>query len=380
MFRRSERTIDDYLKKEELELAFLKGVPDKEYLSTRRANKETNKKWQQGHDYWKSMCLATSLNDLENYSVDHRFKSSYIRYVASNKGMDESKTEKQSIPIREMNVYEPTCDRIGSHVQKTDILAHVIHTISNVTSKIKLSWISIFILISSISNVCLELFFEMEYIDAIVAICNTISNELNPCLCYLLDYSSEMPVRTYHWYNARWQIKLKQKRKMFIICDDIVAVQLLQDADEQKNDNKAKTVKGKVETQQVNNLMLPYGHYNQTIGKTGDFEVQTQCLLIEHNILNTNLWSDAVLQCLPRNVEIPESERNNLKRRDIRHLCVFSVDPLGCTDIDDALHCLELDNGSLEIGVHIADVAFYVKNGTPLDNEASKRYIAYLVD
>lgn len=38
-------------------------------------------------------------------------------------------------------------------------------------------------------------------------------------------------------------------------------------------------------------------------------------------------------------------------RADLRHLCVCSVDPPGCTDIDDALHCRELDNGNLEVCV-----------------------------
>jgi exosome complex exonuclease DIS3/RRP44 len=36
-------------------------------------------------------------------------------------------------------------------------------------------------------------------------------------------------------------------------------------------------------------------------------------------------------------------------REDLRHLCVCSVDPPGCTDIDDALHCRELSNGNLEV-------------------------------
>lgn len=36
-------------------------------------------------------------------------------------------------------------------------------------------------------------------------------------------------------------------------------------------------------------------------------------------------------------------------REDLRHLCVCSVDPPGCTDIDDALHCRELENGDLEV-------------------------------
>ncbi len=39
-------------------------------------------------------------------------------------------------------------------------------------------------------------------------------------------------------------------------------------------------------------------------------------------------------------------------REDLRHLTVCSVDPPGCTDIDDALHCRELDNGNFEVRIH----------------------------
>ncbi len=62
---------------------------------------------------------------------------------------------------------------------------------------------------------------------------------------------------------------------------------------------------------------------------------------------------------------IPEEE---LKYRlDLRTIDVVSIDPPGCKDIDDALHCIELNNGNLQIGVHIADVSFYVKPDTALD-------------
>ena len=45
----------------------------------------------------------------------------------------------------------------------------------------------------------------------------------------------------------------------------------------------------------------------------------------------------------------------------------MSIDPPGCKDIDDALHCIELENGNLEIGVHIADVSYYVRPDSALD-------------
>lgn len=61
------------------------------------------------------------------------------------------------------------------------------------------------------------------------------------------------------------------------------------------------------------------------------------------------------------------------KREDLRSLTVCSVDPPGCTDIDDALHCRELDNGNLEVGVHIADVSHFIRPGNAMDKEAANR-------
>jgi len=69
------------------------------------------------------------------------------------------------------------------------------------------------------------------------------------------------------------------------------------------------------------------------------------------------------------------------KRWDLRHLDVCSVDPIGCKDIDDALHCITLPNGNYEVGVHIADVTHFVKAGAEIDREAARRCTTvYMVD
>lgn len=58
-----------------------------------------------------------------------------------------------------------------------------------------------------------------------------------------------------------------------------------------------------------------------------------------------------------------------------------SVDPIGCKDIDDALHCIELPNGNYEVGVHIADVTHFVKANSEIDREAARRCTTvYMVD
>lgn len=57
----------------------------------------------------------------------------------------------------------------------------------------------------------------------------------------------------------------------------------------------------------------------------------------------------------------PQEDRAEAGREDMRDICVCSVDPPGCKDIDDALHARELPNGNWELGVHIADVTRFME-------------------
>ena len=67
-------------------------------------------------------------------------------------------------------------------------------------------------------------------------------------------------------------------------------------------------------------------------------------------------------------------------RKDLRDECVFSIDPETAKDLDDALSVKTNEDGSYDVGVHIADVAFFVKPNTPLDRDARKRATSvYLV-
>lgn len=69
------------------------------------------------------------------------------------------------------------------------------------------------------------------------------------------------------------------------------------------------------------------------------------------------------------------------KRKDYRDILTFTIDPADAKDFDDAISYQELENGDYEIGVHIADVAHFVKPGSALDREAALRTTSvYLVD
>ena len=67
------------------------------------------------------------------------------------------------------------------------------------------------------------------------------------------------------------------------------------------------------------------------------------------------------------------SDKDCKGRKDLRKIFTLTIDPLDARDFDDALSLKILPDGSLEVGVHIADVSYYVKRGTALDNEAKKR-------
>eukprot|EP00249_Psilotum_nudum_P021681 c28202_g1_i1 orf=199-3033(+) len=125
----------------------------------------------------------------------------------------------------------------------------------------------------------------------------------------------------------------------------------------------------------------PTGHYVRTIGEIGDRDTETEVVLIENDI-NNRPFSEQVLACLPPLPwSLSSEEVKDPNRQDLRHIRVFSVDPIGCKDIDDALHCTALPNGNFEVGVHIADVTHFVLPGTPLDEEASQRGTSvYLVE
>ncbi|KAI9278113.1 exosome complex exonuclease RRP44-like protein [Sporodiniella umbellata] len=128
---------------------------------------------------------------------------------------------------------------------------------------------------------------------------------------------------------------------------------------------------------------FPLGHFVKTLGASGDRETETEVLLLEHDVPYQE-FSKAVLADLPPEGDqwvVTDENVNHENRKDFRHLNVCSIDPPGCTDIDDALHVRPLANGHFEVGVHIADVTYFVKPSVPMDKEAASRGTSvYLVD
>ncbi|KAG5474265.1 hypothetical protein LSCM1_03044 [Leishmania martiniquensis] len=124
---------------------------------------------------------------------------------------------------------------------------------------------------------------------------------------------------------------------------------------------------------------FPVGHYVEVLGKIGDRDTEATVILLENDVPHYD-FSEAVHDCLPKG-EWAVTREEEARRLDLRDLCIVSVDPLGCRDIDDALHCRVVNGNHLEVGVHIADVTHFLHEGTAMDEEAAKRSTSvYLVD
>ena len=122
----------------------------------------------------------------------------------------------------------------------------------------------------------------------------------------------------------------------------------------------------------------PFGSVIKVLGKPGEHDTEIHAILAEYG-LPYDFPIDVELYAQKIDTSIQESEIK--KRRDLRDTLTFTIDPKDAKDFDDALSFKKLENGNYEIGIHIADVSYYLKEGTLLDDEAFKRATSvYLVD
>lgn len=122
----------------------------------------------------------------------------------------------------------------------------------------------------------------------------------------------------------------------------------------------------------------PYGEVLECLGKNKGNDVEMLSILVNQGI-DSKFPQEVIAQAEFVGMELDPEEIK--KRRDLREITTFTIDPLDAKDFDDALSIRTLENGHLEIGVHIADVSHYVQPDSPMDKEALKRgNSVYLVD
>lgn len=125
------------------------------------------------------------------------------------------------------------------------------------------------------------------------------------------------------------------------------------------------------------NQKNPNGEVIRVLGKSGDNDVEIHSILEEYNLpyeFNQKVINESEL------ISEVISEKEISKRLDMRDILTFTIDGETAKDLDDALSVQWVD-GNIQIGVHIADVSYYVKPNSAIDDEAYKRGTSvYLVD
>ena len=117
-------------------------------------------------------------------------------------------------------------------------------------------------------------------------------------------------------------------------------------------------------------MMNPVGEIVEVIGKEGSLQAEITSIAREFGIpISFDLKTIQEAERL--SLESSQEEIN--KRLDFRSKNVFTIDPVDAKDFDDALSIEKLDNGNYKVGVHIADVSYYVHAGSSIDKEASAR-------
>jgi ribonuclease R len=126
------------------------------------------------------------------------------------------------------------------------------------------------------------------------------------------------------------------------------------------------------------NLKNPIGEIVDILGFAGENETEMHAILEEFELpYHFPKAIDAEANAIEPHIDKEEI----MRRRDMREVLTFTIDPFDAKDFDDAISYVALPNGNFEIGVHIADVSHYVKPNTALDKEAYARGTSvYLVD
>ena len=122
----------------------------------------------------------------------------------------------------------------------------------------------------------------------------------------------------------------------------------------------------------------PHGYISDVLGEPGANETEMHAILAEYGL---PYRFDPEVENAADKISEEITPKDLAGRKDFRKTLTFTIDPTDAKDFDDALSIVKMKNGNYEIGVHIADVSYYVKPGSPMDVEAQKRGTSvYLVD
>jgi len=122
----------------------------------------------------------------------------------------------------------------------------------------------------------------------------------------------------------------------------------------------------------------PHGHITDVLGVDGENDTEMHAILAEYGL---PYRFEPDVENAADSISDKITKKDLQGRKDFRETLTFTIDPIDAKDFDDALSFKKLENGNYEVGVHIADVSYYVKPGDVVDKEAQQRGTSvYLVD
>ncbi len=122
----------------------------------------------------------------------------------------------------------------------------------------------------------------------------------------------------------------------------------------------------------------PEGEIVEVLGQSGNHEAEMHSIIHEFGL---PYKFPANVATAAKKIPTEITDEDIAERRDFRGITTFTIDPDDAKDFDDALSFLQLENGNVEVGIHIADVSHYLKEDSALDKEAIVRGTSvYLVD
>lgn len=173
---------------------------------------------------------------------------------------------------------------------------------------------------------------------------------------------------------------LRHSKKYAIVIPDKLnmPVDIFVEPEDTKGAKDGEKVVVKITKWPTRKNFSPIGVVTSILGEAGSHDIEMKAILI-NNGFNLEFPDEVIAESEVLQADMTEEEIE--KRRDMRDVLTFTIDPETAKDFDDALSIRDLDDGQYEVGVHIADVTHFVKPGTALDKEAYRRSTSvYLVD
>jgi ribonuclease R len=173
-------------------------------------------------------------------------------------------------------------------------------------------------------------------------------------------------------------IRISKKYAIVLPDRQNMLVDIFVDLEDIKSANDGDKVIVKIIKWHSKLVKSPIGRVTTVLGSGGSSDMEMKSILINQGF-NIEFPEEVVAEAEAISTEISTEEIG--RRRDMRGITTFTIDPVDAKDFDDAISFRTLDNGNYEIGVHIADVSHYVLPNTPLDKEAFWRATSvYLAD